>query len=79
MQNRNHGEFRVGTYVKMFFRTDKGTWRADHLRNPQYARHEGERALVVASIPLDDMCLYTVKASDGVELQGIPEDCLIYL
>ncbi len=78
-RNQNLCKFNEGDYVQMFFRTAQGIWKADHLRSPRYAEHDGKRARVVACIALDNMCIYTLRVSADIELQGIPEDCLIHL
>ncbi len=78
-RNQKPSKFNEGDYVQMFFRTAQGMWKADHLRQPRYAEQDGKRARVINCIALDGMYLYTLRVSPEIELQGVPEDCLIHL
>ncbi len=77
--NQTPGKFKQGDFVMMLFRTPQGTWKAEHLKDPRYAEHDGKRGRVVGCMVLDGMYLYTLRVSANVELRGIPEDCLRYL
>ncbi len=75
--SRKGPKYQTGAYVRILLRTADGRWNRDYLKDPQYAKHDGERGRVVDFVCLDDnQCLYRLRVSDDTELSGIPEDCL---
>ena len=76
----NGPAFRNGIFVKLSLRRSDGSWKQSHFKNPQIAAQDGKRGMVVDSVYLGDrQCLYNIRISDDIELNGIPEDCLISL
>jgi hypothetical protein len=80
-QNKRKGpRYNRGSYVKIHFLQSDGRWKYAYLNKPEYAMYDGTRGQIIDFMYLEDnLCLYTLKVSGGVQLTGIPEDCLVSL